>query len=208
VNVSVFSDRLVRGLLAAPVLGSLAFGAASCASDTTREGRGGSYLIINALEGASGCEDSEEFSTVLRSDVNCGGIAEDNGRVTLRLGLKDIGPVGSPTQPTTNNLVTVNRFRIVYRRADGRNQPGQDVPYPYDGGMTVTVGAAPVEAIFSLVRVQAKLEAPLLALTGHGGALAIATLADVTFYGRDQAGNEVNVTGTISVNFADWADPE
>jgi len=41
-----------------------------------------------------------------------------------------------------------------------------------------------------------------------GGALIISTIAEVTFYGHDQVGNQVSVTGTISVNFADWADPD
>jgi len=35
----------------------------------------------------------------------------------------------------------------------------------------------------------------------------ISTIAQITLYGRDQAGNDVSVTGTMSVNFADWADP-
>jgi len=35
----------------------------------------------------------------------------------------------------------------------------------------------------------------------------ISTIAHVTFYGKDQNGNEVSVTGSISVNFADWGDP-
>jgi hypothetical protein len=30
----------------------------------------------------------------------------------------------------------------------------------------------------------------------------------VTFFGRDQAGNEVVVVGTIGVNFADFGDPQ
>ena len=47
-----------------------------------------------------------------------------------------------------------------------------------------------------------------VALSGLGGAVAISTIADVTFYGRDQVGNEVSVMGSISVNFADWADEE
>ena len=33
-------------------------------------------------------------------------------------------------------------------------------------------------------------------------------IAEVTFYGTDQAGNDVTVTGTISVTFADFGDPE
>ena len=41
-----------------------------------------------------------------------------------------------------------------------------------------------------------------------GGAQnVISTIAEVTFYGRDQAGNEVSVTGSISVNFSDFGDP-
>jgi hypothetical protein len=40
------------------------------------------------------------------------------------------------------------------------------------------------------------------------GAGVISTLAHVTFFGHDQTGREVSVTGTISVNFADWADPD
>jgi hypothetical protein len=32
-------------------------------------------------------------------------------------------------------------------------------------------------------------------------------MAEITFYGQDQNGNSVSVTGSISVNFADWGDP-
>ena len=39
-------------------------------------------------------------------------------------------------------------------------------------------------------------------------ATAISTLAEVTFFGQDQTGREVAVTGTIGVNFANWGDPE
>ena len=41
-----------------------------------------------------------------------------------------------------------------------------------------------------------------------GGGVVISTIADVTFFGRDQTGREVSVVGSISVNFADWADPD
>jgi hypothetical protein len=108
--------------------------------------------------------------------------------------------------------VTVNRYRVVYRRADGRNQQGIDVPYAFDGAVTFTINdQSAATANFTLVRVQAKLEAPLITLVDPpvplGGGIAISTLADVTFYGRDATGHEMNVTGTLSVNFSDWADP-
>ena len=35
----------------------------------------------------------------------------------------------------------------------------------------------------------------------------ISTIAEVTFYGRDQAGNEISVTGLLSINFGDFGDP-
>jgi hypothetical protein len=83
-----------------------------------------------------------------------------------------------------------------------------DVPYAFDGAASATVRGGVTTTIgFTLVRAQAKLEPPLLALRGAGGALLISTIAQITFYGTDQAGNQVSVTGTISVNFADWADP-
>jgi hypothetical protein len=45
-------------------------------------------------------------------------------------------------------------------------------------------------------------------LRGGNGALVISTIADVTFFGKDQTGRDVTVTGSISVNFADWADED
>jgi hypothetical protein len=208
VNVSAYGQRLCPAARVVFLLAGVAL-ASSCASDTVREGRGGSFLILDALEASSGAEESPVFSTVLQSDVQTGGgVFEDPGRVQMRLALKDVGTPGNPTQPTTNNFITVNRYRVTFRRSDGRNQPGVDLPYGFDGAATFTVGLAPTSATFSIVRAQAKLEPPLMNMRGLGGAVAISTLADVTFFGRDQAGNEVSVTGTISINFADWADPQ
>ena len=96
---------------------------------------------------------------------------------------------------------------MTFRRADGRATQGVDVPWAFDGGVTATIGGSPVEVGFEIVRHQAKLEPPLANLAGFGGSVFISTLAEITFYGRDQAGNEVTVTGTISVNFADFGDP-
>ena len=92
-------------------------------------------------------------------------------------------------------------------RADGRNTPGVDVPYPFDGAMTVTVRTGEVTAGFELVRHIAKLEAPLQAL-GQEREWNISTITEVTFFGFDQTGREVSVTGRLLVNFANFADPE
>ena len=61
---------------------------------------------------------------------------------------------------------------------------------------------------FDLVRHQMKIEPPLRNLVNGGNARFISTIAEITFYGRDQAGNEVTAFGTMSVNFGDWADPQ
>jgi len=187
--------------------GIVALAAASGCSSTVRTGQSPAYLVLQRLEGSSGAETSGTFQSVLRSDVRSkGSVFEDNGRVTLSIALKD---VTNPSGPTTNNLITLNRYRVEYRRTDGRNTPGVDVPYAFEGALGMTVGEQNVQAVFSLVRIQAKLEAPLVTLVGNnGGALVISTIADVTFFGKDQTGREVTVTGSMSVNFADWADPE
>jgi hypothetical protein len=98
---------------------------------------------------------------------------------------------------------------VSYRRSDGRNTQGVDIPFDFDGAVTFTVRPGEEARVpFSLVRAQAKLESPLMALRYGGNGLLISTIADVTFFGHDQTGRETSVTGKISVNFADWADPE
>jgi hypothetical protein len=197
----------IRQTVGLGLLGAALIGTSAC-SDTVREGRSPAYLIIQQIDAASAAEE-DDFSNELSSDVQThGGVFEDLGRATFRLALRDIGPVGSPASPTSNNFITVNRYTVSYRRTDGRNQPGVDVPYAFEGAGTVTVGAADVAMSFVLVRAQAKLEAPLMNLRGGGQSVLIGTIADVTFYGKDQTGNDVSVTGSIAVNFADWADPD
>lgn len=192
-------------------------GSTSCTS-AVRQGTGNSYLIIDSLQGVSGQsgdEDSDLNSDVValvEEEINgvtvrIPTIFEDGGLVAFRLGMKDAGSA-TPTTPTSNNFITVNRYRVSYSRTDGRNTPGVDVPHPFEGAFTVTVGTTAAEAGFVLVRLQAKSEAPLLALRNGGGAFTIATIAEVTFYGQDQTGHAVSATGRISVNFADWADEE
>jgi hypothetical protein len=193
--------HIVRVALALTLGAGLA-GSAGC---TMREGEGSSYLIITSLSAVSGATD-EDSGTNLQSDViTKGSFFEDEGVVSFSLGMKD----AQMTFPTSANFITVDRFRVVYFRTDGRNTPGVDVPFAFDGAFTVTVGSQGVtEASFSLVRPQAKAEAPLLSLRGGGGASIISVIAEVTFYGHDQAGNKVSAVGRISIDFADFGDPD
>ena len=203
--------------------------AAGC-SDTIREGRSPVQAMVTSLEGAPGGEPSR-FGGTLSSDVltlvekdengvkvKVPTIFNDIGRVQVTVALKNPGLPGSPAAPTAMNDVTFTRYRVVYTRADGRNTPGVDVPYPFDSGVTFTsrVGA-PGLAGFELVRNVAKSEAPLRALCNANQSVLgctvvsqtfITTIADVTFYGQDRAGNEVIAGGSIGITFGDFGDPE
>lgn len=189
-----------RRWTAAGVLVLALAGAVSCGKLNTT-GDGPSYLVIDSLQAAPGGT-TGTFSSMLQSDVMTDAtVYDDLGKVTLRMSLKDL----TLTSPTSTNAITVTRYHVEYRRSDGKNTPGVDVPYGFDAAVTGTFGDNGSALIFTLVRAQAKLEAPLRAL--RNSATVISTTADVTFYGKDQNGNDVSVMGSISVSFADWGGP-
>lgn len=201
-----------KALLAVAVCG---LSLSSCA-DAARTGSGPAYLIIQSVTGASG-GGSPTFGTSLRSDVQVlvdvvvGGttvqqatVYNDLGRASLRAELKNSL---NPTAPTALNSVTITRYRVRYRRSDGRNTEGVDVPYGFDGAVTVNIGIGSTANVdFDLVRHQAKLERPLSTMAGVRGLIFLSTIAEVTFYGHDQAGNELSITGAIDVSFGDFGD--
>jgi hypothetical protein len=197
---------------------ALAAASASC-GDVVRQGRAPVFLVIESLQGIRGGATGGEPSGTLTSDVitnvttpepcsttnPCPTIFGDSGQAILRLTMKDIGTRANPNTPTTNNEVTITRYRVSYYRADGRNTPGVDVPYGFDGATTGTVPANGTLTLgFNLVRNTAKAESPLVQLQTNPSILA--TLADVTFFGSDRVGNEINVTGTILISFGNFGD--
>lgn len=179
----------------------------SCTDGAGTSSRSSSLLLIERIEAAAGGTGTgpDPVHTFLESDVQLRGRAfDDVGRVTTRLLLEDPGTADAPTSPTTVNYVTVTRYRVVYRRTDGRSTPGVDVPLPIDGVRTFTAADGIGTADFVLVRAAAKLEPPLRALAGAAG--VIHAHAQVTLYGADQAGAAVEASGAIGIDFADWAD--
>ena len=181
--------------LGATTMLALLVGASSC-SEMTRTGDASSYLVITQMVGGDD-NDATVESDVVSDD---GGIFTDSGSASLQLLMKDPGGPG----PSPVNAITLTQYRVEFVRSDGRNTPGVDVPFPFSGGMSATIASNGTVG-FTLVRVQAKEEAPLRALRGGGGAFAISTVARITFFGHDQTGREVSVTGNLDVTFADWA---
>jgi len=178
-----------------------------------RTGRSPVFLVITNLQGEAG--NGGTPSQFLLSDVQVLVEQTINGVVTqVPTYFNDVATATflveakNPTVPTTGiNAVTITRYRVVFRRSDGRNTPGTDVPYGFDGAATTTIAAGGTGSLsFDLIRHQAKLETPLRNLVGFGGVGFISTIAEITFYGHDQNGNEMVVTGSMDVQFGDFAD--
>lgn len=196
-----------------------AIAASAGCGDLVTQGRSPVQLTIVSLQAASGA-DPEELGETLLSDVitnvtqtingesvEIPSVFNDLGSAELVLILKNPGDPASPTIPSSLNQVTITRYRVIYRRTDGRNTPGVDVPFPIDSAVTVTIPAdGSATTSFQIVRHAAKEEAPLKALGTNGD--IISTVAEVTFYGRDQVGNDVSATGMIGIDFGNFADPE
>jgi len=192
--------------------GAIALIAASVScGDVVRQGQSPVYLVVDELIAIRGGLTPDGPKTnVLLSDVAVNApapcsmstpcIYDDGGEVTLRALRKDV----SATAPSSNSEVTINRYHVSYRRADGRNTAGVDVPYSFDGAITGTTSGGSLKLTFEMVRHVAKMETPLIELGTN--AAVITTIAEVTFYGRDQVGNDVSVSGSMQVNFGNFAD--
>lgn len=208
------TPNLIRHLTAALVAAAAVASGASC-SDMARTGTGPAFLIMESVQASRG--GGGTFTTSLLSDVltivnvTVGGatvptptIFNDLGQASIRAEMKN---QLATTAPTPVNSITLNRYRVRFRRTDGQNREGIDVPYGFDGGTTATIPVGGAVLInFDLVRHQTKSEPPLRNLINGGGLRFISVIAEVTFYGADQAGNEVSITGSIDVQFGDFGD--
>jgi hypothetical protein len=200
---------VTRVLTAATLIAS----ATSC-GNVVRSSRTPALLVVNSLTAAQGKAQTGTAVSSLTSDVltlvttggvctttsPCPTVFQDSGTLTLSLAPKDID-VGL----TSNNQVTINRIHVSYRRTDGRNTEGVDVPFSYDTASTATVATNGTTAVsFVIVRSQAKDEAPLRQLANTGN--TISAIIDVTAYGSDVVGNATSATASIGVTFADFGD--
>jgi hypothetical protein len=196
----------VRRSIGVAVAVAAALAGVSC-GDVARTGRSPVILVIQIIEASAGA--GTTYTGFLLSDVvtNEGAVFNDSGRATLGLVVKNPGTGLNQLAPSTLNSVTLSRYRVRFVRADGRNTEGVDIPYGFDGGVTITIPAGGTgQAVFDLVRHQNKREPPLSNMHGGGAQRMLSTIAYVTFYGQDLAGNDIEATGTIQVNFVDFID--
>jgi hypothetical protein len=196
--------RTVSGLVS---LAAVMLASTSC-GDVVRTGRAPVMLVVNSLSGGTPPASfvlSDVIVNLTTPDpcspaTPCPTVFNDPGSAALTVVMKDV-----TVSPTTNNSVTINRYHVSYTRADGRNTPGQDVPFPIDGFVTVTIAAGDTGSVgFELVRHTAKGESPLVQLKTNNN--QISSRATVTFFGTDQVGNDISVTASIQVDFGNFGD--
>ena len=193
-------------VIAISLITSLSILTAGCGN--VHQGTSPSLVTIASLQAAQGNKPgtlsgslfSDVVTMVKVDSVLVPTVFNDVGQVSMQVALKD-----TTASPSALNTVTFTHYHVEFRRTDGHNIEGVDVPYSFDSGLTFSVGAAGSAAGFELVRHTAKEDAPLVALVNSSA--IINTIANVTFFGKDQSGNDVQVTGSIGIDFGNFGDP-
>ncbi len=193
-----FSSTVMRSTMAAICLIS----SVSCGGELLRTGRSPVYIIVNTVAAANG-NTPGSTSAFLLSDVRADDGTVWNDNVTVDMQIDQKNPTATPS---TMNAVTLTRYHVEYRRTDGRNTPGVDVPYAFDGALagTLFLGGSFAPS-FEIVRHQAKREPPLSSIVGGGGLRYLDVIAMITIYGRDQNGNEIKAETQMDIHFADFS---
>ena len=167
------------------------------------DSRSGTLLVVMNIQGQDANGGTANF---LQSDVvlTNGTVRSDSISATLRADTVDPDPVLGTSQ---YNDIVVTRYLVSFTRTDGKNVPGQDVPYPFEGSMSAVINAGSTASVsLVLVREVAKLEAPLIELADLGAEVVLACTAKIEFYGHDLANRAVRATGYLTVYFANYVD--
>lgn len=197
--------RRPQHMIGAVILLVAAFGLTSC-NRLENETQSGSLLTVETITGldSAGGEGNFIQSDVLYVDSTTGATAlrADSATVIFTASTLDPAPLLGTSQ---YNDIQVTRYVVTYIRADGRNVQGVDVPYAFEGGLSVLVRiGVSTTASFIIVRDVAKQEPPLFNLrAGFAGDILNVT-ARVDFYGRDLANKTVKATGMIPITFANY----
>ncbi|MBN2205964.1 MAG: hypothetical protein JW742_01045 [Candidatus Aminicenantes bacterium] len=166
-----------------------------------------SLLILERIEGLDAEGNSADY---LESDVvtvdqqGNSSVFEDPAVATFSARLLDPNPLFDPSQ---YNDILITRYVVRYTRSDGRNREGVDVPYGFEGSLSVMVKVGTITDVsFVLVRAVAKLEPPLVNLAVGRAEGELEVTAHIDFYGHDMMNKSVKASGQMSIFFADWAD--
>lgn len=194
-----------RALGAAALL-ALLVGAVAC-NPVEKESQSSSRLILDSLTGVD-IEGNEagflNSDVVLVNDAGGWSWRADVAAATFSVIPYDPQPLLG-TSPYYD--VQLTRYTVSFTRNDGRNVPGRDVPYSFEGEISLRIGVNQTGAIaFIIVREVAKQEMPLLGLYHANVGDVLNMTARIEFFGHDLAGRTVKASGTLPVYFANYAD--
>lgn len=166
----------------------------------------GSFLVIGNLTGndQSGKAGSQ---TAYCDVITNGSIFNDLGVATVYAQI--FNPVEGENYSYYNGVI-VDQIDVEYKRTDGRNVEGVDVPYHFSQPINVLVEIGDqIEIPFVLVRHVAKLEPPLISLREFNEEVVLQLVAKITLHGKDISGHRVApVSANITVWCANFADSE
>ena len=188
---------LLKKITSRAALLTAAVAIAGCSANYTTANSSSVLLILAAINGGA----------PMKSDVlKEGSIFNDQAEIAIAVRFKN---PNIDTVPQIPSAVIIERYEVKYRRSDGKGVEGQDVPFAISGNVTAAYdvknsGTDPL--IIDVVRAQAKLEPPLRNLQNGGGAIIVTMFADITLHGRTISGQPVTGTGSLQIDFADWAD--
>lgn len=167
------------------------------------DSRSNSILFVETITGKdmSGTDAGFLQSDVVKKDNS---IAADTAKATLSARFMDPAPILGTSQYSD---IMVTRYVVSYSRTDGRNRPGADVPFPFEGSLTTLVRIDSTASVnFVIVREAAKLEAPLINLRDSAYGDILNMTAKIEFYGHDLTDKAVKATGYLTVYFANYVD--
>ena len=207
--------KVMKSLKMLGALGLVAV-TAGCVPDWARENETGLIMEIAEIVGIEGGEDE---GAILFSDVSQW--INDDARIVVNFYRKN--PNVSGTSPLEH--VRLESYQVQFRRSDGRNVEGLDVPHRVTGVFNSVRAHTPtqtdevaVEGVANIVRHTAKRESPLInlidsdlaprqratVLTGEG---IISTSAEITVFARQvTTGEPLSASGRLNVVFSDFVD--
>jgi len=202
-------EKMKKTIMALKILTALAviFLLLSC-NPLEKDSLSNTVLIVVSITGTDyeGNEANYLQSDVLRvnAETQQQYVTSDSAIATLKA--EFLSPDPEATTSFYNNIL-VTRYVVTYTRSDGRNTPGVDVPYSFEGSLSTLVEIGETSQVsFIVVREVAKLEPPLSNLASGRDVGVLEVKARIDFYGHDMSNHTVKATGYLTIFFTNYID--
>lgn len=185
------------------VVGALVL--SGCTPDFAEQGEAPVLMVVTSIAGESGGGGTGSgIGSVLFADVRTDDGTTFNDNATISVEVLPKNPRAGTSASPFNDVI-VEQYRVTFRRTDGLNREGVDVPFSFSGPVSIRVAVGGTGAAsIVIVRHTAKLESPLSNVRQFGGLDILTTFAEITVFGRTIAGDAVEASGRLEVHFADF----